>query len=84
MEILKQPQYSPVPVEKQVAIIYLGTKGLLKDVPVNKIKEFEEQFLTTLEQRSPNALEAFRNGKLAPEAVKAVEDLAAELSSRFK
>ena len=84
VEILKQPQYSPVTVEKQVAIIYLGTKGLLKDVPVNKVKEFEEQFLTTLEQRHPDALEAFRKGKLAPEAVKAVEDLAAELSSRFK
>ncbi len=84
VEILKQPQYSPVTVEKQVAIIYLGTKGLLKDVPVDKIKEFEEQFLTTLEQRHPDALEAFRNGKLAPEAIKAVEELAAELSSRFK
>ncbi len=84
VEILKQPQYSPVTVEKQVAIIYLGTKGLLKDIPVNKVKEFEEQFLTTLEQRHPDALESFRKGKLAPEAVKAVEELAAELSGRFK
>ena len=84
VEILKQPQYSPVSVEKQVAIIYLGTKGLLKDVPVNKVKEFEEQFLSTLAQRNPDALESFRKGKLAPEAIKAVEELAAELSGRFK
>jgi F-type H+-transporting ATPase subunit alpha len=45
VEILKQPQYSPFPVEKQVAIIYLGTQGLLQGVPVRKIKEFEEHFL---------------------------------------
>ena len=84
VEILKQPQYSPVSVEKQVAIIYLGTKGLLKDVPVNKVKEFEEQFLSTLEQRHPDVLETFRKGKLAPEATKAVEALAAEMTARFK
>ena len=68
VEILKQPQYSPVSVEKQVAIIYLGTKGLVKDVPVNKVKEFEEQFLATLEQRHPDVLETFRKGKLDAEA----------------
>ena len=84
VEILKQAQYSPVPVEKQVAIIYLGTKGLLKDVPVDKIKEFEEMFLTTLEQRHPEALEAFRRGKLADDAVQAVTQLAEELSRSYK
>src|ERR1700751_2427266 len=45
VEILKQPQYAPVPVEKQVAIIYLGTQGLLREVRVNKVKAFEENFL---------------------------------------
>ena len=84
VEILKQPQYSPVAVEKQVAIIYLGTKGLLKDVPVNKIKDFEEQFLTTLEQRHPDVLDTFRGGKLDKAATKKVEELAAELTNRFK
>ncbi|WP_312716437.1 F0F1 ATP synthase subunit alpha, partial [Sphingobacterium multivorum] len=53
VEILKQGQYSPVSVEKQVAIIYIGTKGLLRNVPVNKVREFEEEFLTQLEQRHP-------------------------------
>jgi len=84
VEILKQPQYSPVSVEKQVAIIYLGTKGLVKDVPVDKIREFEELFLSTLEQRSPETLDTFRSGKLSDEAIKVVEDLAAELTSSFK
>ncbi len=84
VEILKQPQYSPVSVEKQVAIIYLGSKGLLKDVPVNKVKEFEEMFLTSLEQRHPEALKDFKGGKLTDEAINAVTKLAAELSAQYK
>ncbi len=83
VEILKQAQYSPVSVEKQVAIIYLGTKGLLKDVPETKVREFEDLFLTTLEQRNPEVLSAFKAGKLTPEATKACETLAAELSGQF-
>lgn len=83
VEILKQPQYSPVTVEKQVAIIYLGTKGLLRNVPVNKVKEFEEQFLMTLEQRHPEVLDTFRSGKLTDEATGKVETLAAELAKQY-
>lgn len=84
VEILKQPQYSPVPVEKQVAIIYLGTNGLLRDVPVESIREFEELFYTTLEQSHPDVLESFRNGKLEDEATDKLRTLAAELSKQFK
>ena len=84
VEILKQAQYSPVSVEKQVAMIYLGTKGLLKDVPVNKVKEFEELFLTTLEAKAPDALDTLRSGKLADEAVDAVKSIAADLVAKFK
>ena len=84
VEILKQPQYSPVSVEKQVAIIYLGTKGLIKNVPVDKVNDFEELFLSTLEQRSPETLQTFKSGKLAEDAVKVVEDLAAELTAQYK
>ncbi|TAK34817.1 MAG: F0F1 ATP synthase subunit alpha [Saprospiraceae bacterium] len=83
VEILKQPQYSPMPVEKQVAIIYLGTKGLLKNVPVNKIHEFEEIFLLKLEQLHPAALNDFKAGKLTDEAIATVEKLAAELTPQF-
>ena len=84
VEILKQPQYSPVPVEKQVAIIYLGTQGLLRDVPVNKINEFESLYLTTLEQRFPDALENFRKGKLEDADLQTLRTLAAELSAQYK
>ncbi len=84
VEILKQPQYSPVPVEKQVAIIYLGTQGLLRDVPVNKVNEFESLYLTTLEQRFPDALENFRKGKLEDADLQTLRTLAAELSAQYK
>jgi F-type H+/Na+-transporting ATPase subunit alpha len=84
VEILKQPQYSPVSVEKQVAIIYLGTEGLLKDVPVEKVKAFEEEFLSTLEQKHPDALENFRKGKLEKEDLDKLRTLAGELSAQYK
>jgi proton translocating ATP synthase F1 alpha subunit len=60
VEILKQPQYSPMPVEKQVAIIYLGTQGLLRDVKVSRVKEFEEQFLLEMESKLPEVLSALK------------------------
>ncbi|MCO6475829.1 MAG: F0F1 ATP synthase subunit alpha [Phaeodactylibacter sp.] len=84
VEILKQPQYSPVSVEKQVAIIYLGTKGLLRQVPVEKVKEFEETFLHTLEQRHPETLANFKAGKLETEDTDKVEALAKELSKPYQ
>ena len=83
VEILKQPQFSPMSVEKQVAIIYLGTKGLLRKVAVNKIKQFEEDFLNRLEAKHPEALTDFRNGKLTDESVKKVEALAKEMEGSY-
>ncbi len=84
VEILKQAQYSPVSVEKQVAIIFLGTNGLLSDVPVDKVREFEDAFLTTLEQKHPDVLSTFQAGKLTDEAKNAVKSLAAEMVKQFK
>ncbi len=84
VEILKQPQYSPLSVEKQVAIIYLGTKGLLKEVPVQKIKDFEELFLTELEQKHPEILESFKAGKLDKDHLKNLETLAKGMVSTMK
>ena len=84
VEILKQPQYSPVSVEKQVAIIYLGTQNLLRDVPLDKVHEFEEIFLMRMEQEMPDVLEEFRKGKLESESVKRMTALAADLSAQYK
>ncbi|MBT8218432.1 MAG: F0F1 ATP synthase subunit alpha [Bacteroidia bacterium] len=84
VEILKQNQYSPLPVEQQVAIIYLGSKGLLGDVPVEKIKEFESLFLASMTERFPEVLDTFRAGKITDEATDAVEKLASEIITKYK
>ena len=83
VEILKQPQYSPVSVEKQVAIIYLGTQGLLRNVPVNKVKEFEEIFLTTLERTEPATLESIRKGSLSDEILATLKRVGGEVAGQF-
>jgi F-type H+-transporting ATPase subunit alpha len=84
VEILKQPQYSPFNVEKQVAIIYLGTQGLLRDVPVNKVKEFEEIFLFEMENKLPNVLAEFKKGNLPEDGIKQMVDLAKGLMAQYK
>jgi F-type H+-transporting ATPase subunit alpha len=84
VEILKQPQYSPVSVEKQVAIIYLGTQGLLRNVPVNKVREFEDIFLTTLERTDAATLESIRKGNLSDEVIATLKRVGAEVASQFK
>jgi F-type H+-transporting ATPase subunit alpha len=83
VEILKQGQFSPVAVEKQVAIIYAGTKGLLRNVPVNKVKEFEEEFLTQLEQRHPEVLAALKAGKFSDDLTDVLETVAKELAGKY-
>jgi F-type H+-transporting ATPase subunit alpha len=83
VEILKQAQYSPVTVEKQIAIIYLGTKGKLSKVPVEKVREFEGLYLNSLEQRFPEVLETLKAGKLTDEVTNTLESLAAELSANY-
>ncbi|HRP55519.1 F0F1 ATP synthase subunit alpha [Agriterribacter sp.] len=84
VEILKQAQYSPFSVEKQVAIIYLGTQGLLRDIPVNKVKEFEELFLIEMENKLPEVLNEFKRGNLPDEGVKKMTEVAQALMSRYK
>ncbi len=84
VEILKQPQYSPVPVEKQTAIIYLGTKNLLRNVPVDRIKDFEKLFLGELGRKYPEVLENFRAKKYQEEDLAKLESLSKELTPQFK
>ncbi|MBZ5858104.1 F0F1 ATP synthase subunit alpha [Flavihumibacter profundi] len=84
VEILKQPQYSPYSVEKQVAIIYLGTQGLLREVPVNRVKEFEELFLLDMENKLPNVLAEFKKGNLPEDGVQKMVELAKGLMGQYK
>ncbi|MFA5817940.1 MAG: F0F1 ATP synthase subunit alpha [Bacteroidales bacterium] len=84
VEILKQKQYAPVPVEKQVAIIYCGITGLLKDVPVNKVKSFEIEFLEYLELKHRDVLDNLRDGILNNGITKVLEKVASELVLKYR
>jgi F-type H+-transporting ATPase subunit alpha len=84
VEILKQPQYSPFAVEKQVAIIYLGTNGLLKDVAVKKVKEFEEHFLMEMDNKLPDVMAEFKKGNLPDDGIKKMVELANGLIPQYK
>jgi F-type H+-transporting ATPase subunit alpha len=84
VEILKQAQYTPFSVEKQVAIIYLGTQGLLKEVAVRKVKDFEAHFLLEMTNKLPNVLAEFKKGNLPDDGVKQMVDLANSLIPQYK
>jgi F-type H+-transporting ATPase subunit alpha len=84
VEILKQPQYSPFRVEDQIAIIYLGTKGLLMDVPMAKVREFEADFLATMRANHPQVLEALKAGKFDDSLTDVLSATAKQLVARYK
>jgi len=84
VQILKQGQYAPVPIEKQVAIIYCGTMGLLKDVPINKVKIFESEFLEYLELKHRDVLDNLRDGILNSDINKVLEKVASELVLKYR
>jgi F-type H+-transporting ATPase subunit alpha len=83
VEILKQGQFSPLTVEKQVAIIYLGTKGLLNNIPVNKVREFENDFHQYMEAKHSNILAELKKGNLSDDVTNTIELVAKELSSKL-
>ncbi len=83
VEILKQGQYAPVTVEKQVAIIYLGTKNLMRNVPVNKIREFEAEYTSQLEARHPEVLAALKAGKFDDQITGVLETMAKEMTGKY-
>ncbi len=83
VEILKQAQFSPYSVEKQVAILFIGTKNLASKVPVNKMREFEKDFITQLETRFPDVLKSLKNPMDAA-TEKKLQELAAEVSLNFQ
>ncbi len=84
VQILKQPQYSPMPVEKQVAIIYCGTKGLLQKIPVNSVQDFELEFIHHLEQKHESVLTNLKNGVLNDEVTNTLESVCAEISRKYE
>jgi F-type H+/Na+-transporting ATPase subunit alpha len=83
VEILKQKQNEPMSVEKQVAIIYCGTKGLFAKVPVHDIKKAEEELLMILENSHPSVLKDLKAGKIDDQITGIIEQVAADVSAKY-
>jgi F-type H+-transporting ATPase subunit alpha len=83
LEVLKQPQYAPVKVEEQVAIILASTKGYIDKVPVEKVKEFEKEFLGLMHAQHQKVLDNFRVGKFEDADADTVKRVATELASKY-
>jgi len=83
VEILKQAQNDPFKVEDQVAIIYAGSKNLLKNVPVDKIKEFESEYIQLLNSKHSKILKEIKQGKLTEDVINTLEKVCSELVSRY-
>ena len=84
VEILKQPQYQPLPVEKQVAIVYAATKGYLDSVPVEQVRRYEEELYRYLETSAPQVLTNIESKKIFDDELRAAVDAALkEFGNRF-
>ena len=83
VEILKQAQNDPFTVEDQIAIIYAGSKNLLRNVPVNKVKEFEKDFIEFLNTKHRDTLDTLKAGKLTDEVIETLTTVAKDLSSKY-
>ena len=85
VEILKQPQYSPYRVEQQIAILYCGTKNLMRSVPINKVKDFEKDFLEMLQvNHKEDVLDVLAKGTISDDVTAILEKVAAETASKFE
>ena len=83
-QLLIQPQYSPMPVGEQIAILYCGVKGLMKDIPVEQIRESQDLFLETMRNNHQAVLASLGAGDLTDEAIKAIEEVMASISQQYK
>jgi F-type H+-transporting ATPase subunit alpha len=84
LEVLKQGQYNPVPVEEQIAIIYASTNGLLDEVPVERVREFEKEYLELLRAQNASTLAALKQGKYDDELTGVLRKAAQELAVKYK
>ena len=85
VEILKQPQYSPYRVEQQIAILYCGTHNLMKDVPLNKVRDFEKEFIEKLEvAHKDDILTPLSKGTINDQITAAIETVAKDVASNYK
>lgn len=83
LEILKQGQYQPVPVEQQIAIIFVSTKGYIDKVPLNKVREFEKEFITLMSTQYKDIMETLRVGKLDDHVTETLKTEAISMAKRY-
>ena len=84
-QLLIQPQYSPMPVGEQVAILYCGTHGLMRDIPLEKVRVFQDAFLTNLRaNHQADVIDVLAGGKISDEITAIIEKVAAETAGQFK
>ena len=84
VEILKQAQNDPFTVEDQIAIIFAGSKNLLRDVPVEKVKEFERDYIEFLKAKHSDVLATLKSGKLTDEVTDTLATVAKDLTAKYK
>ncbi|WP_423820326.1 F0F1 ATP synthase subunit alpha [Salinimicrobium sp. TIG7-5_MAKvit] len=84
VEILKQAENNPYPVENQIAIIFAGSKNLLRNVPVEKVREFEKDYLEYLDAKHRDVLDQLKAGKYTDEITDTLTNVAKEISAKYK
>ena len=83
-QLLIQPQYSPMPVGEQIAILYCGVHGLMRDVPIDKVRECQTSFLDKLRSANPEVIETLANGKIDDETTAKIEAVMADIAGTYK
>ena len=83
-QLLIQPQYQPMMVGEQVAILFCGTRGLMHDVPVDQVRQCQDAFLDKLRTSNPEVIELLGSGKIDDEAMKVLENVMADIAGQYK
>ena len=83
-QLLIQPQYSPMPVGEQIAILYCGVHGLLHDVPVDQVRDCQDQFLDAMRSSHSDVISSLADGQLTDEDIKAIEETMASIACQYK
>jgi len=82
-EVLKQAQYAPVPVDQQVAVIFASTRGYMDKVPLNKVKEYEKEFLAVMTTQHKDVMDNIREGKLDDHTLEVLKKEAGDMAKKF-
>ena len=83
-QLLIQPQYSPMPVGEQIAILYCGVHGLLHDVPVDQVRDCQDQFLDAMRSSHSDVISSLADGQLTDADIKAIEETMASIAGQYK